>query len=262
MATSEAFETYMERIGGEKLRVHDTPFQVFSIPSPSLLIHYPKAEGCNTFSSTFFCEWLNKHQQNNTKVIHVWHDRWIAQPQLITYRIQSLLGKNKRVFARQTEVVRLDKKTADSFLNQYHLQGSTNAYYKLGLMHQNQLIAVATFSKARTMYDGPVYYRSYELERFVTNPQLNVVGGLSKLLKYFCELTSAKHIMTYADRDWSDGNSYLKIGFKLHEVTPPQLFWIDTTTQQRFFAKEIQSENEGLIPVYNTGSLKFIWDNR
>ncbi len=262
MATNESFETYIKRIGGKKIESDDTPFQVFSISSSSLLIHYPNAKNNAAISPTFFCDWLNTHQKDGIKIIHVWHDRWATQPELIINRIQSLLGKNKRVFARQTEVVRLDKKTADSFLNQHHLQGSTQAYYKLGLMHQHELIAVATFSKARTMYDGPVYYRSYELERFATNPQLNVVGGLSKLIKHFCELTSAKHIMTYADRDWSDGNSYLKIGFKLHELTSPQLFWVDKETQQRFFAKEIEEKNETLLPVYNTGSLKFIWDNR
>jgi hypothetical protein len=167
----------------------------------------------------------------------------------------------KKIHARKTDIVKLNKLQAGDFLNQYHLQGSTSAYYKYGLIHEGELVAVATFSKARTMYDGPVYYRSYELERFASKAGINIVGGLSKLFQHFIKTNHVKHIMTYADRDWSTGESYLKIGFKLIEETHPQCFYIDETTITRFTESQILTPNNKL-KIYNSGSLKFIWDNR
>jgi hypothetical protein len=67
--------------------------------------------------------------------------------------------------------------------------------------------------------------------------------------------------MTYADRDWSTGESYLKIGFKLIEETPPQSFCIDETTLARYTDKQILAANNN-VKTYNSGSLKFVWDNR
>ena len=43
----------------------------------------------------------------------------------------------------------------------------------------------------------------------------NVIGGASKLLSYFIKQYKPKKIISYADRRWSDGNLYKKIGFNL-----------------------------------------------
>ncbi len=50
-------------------------------------------------------------------------------------------------------------------------------------------------------------YRSYEMVRFANVTGVTVTGGLSKLIKAFAEEVKPDDIMTYVDREWSDGKA-------------------------------------------------------
>ena len=52
-----------------------------------------------------------------------------------------------------------------------------------------------------------------------------MIGGASKLLSYFIKQYKPKKIISYADRRWSDGNLYKKIGFNLVNLTHPSYFY-------------------------------------
>lgn len=260
---ADLFHQFMLQIGAVKHVTHASPFAMYMIEERKIILHFIDL---NTYKNQqlpddFFVNLSHKTSTINHHVIHVWEDIWIHKTDLVKARIQSIIGQAKKIHARQTEVVRIDKQQAQLFLNQNHLQGVTSAYYKFGLMFKEELVAVATFSKARTMYDGPVYYRSYELERFASKAGTNVVGGLSKLLQHFIKSNHAQHIMTYADRDWSTGESYLKVGFNWVEETAPQVFYIDELNQSRITENQI-TNSQNKIKIHNAGSIKFVYDNR
>lgn len=259
----ELFSGFMQQIGAQKHVTHASPFAMYIFEERKLIIHFIdlNTHKNQNLPDSFFSNLSRKTNIIHHHVIHVWEDIWIHKTELVKLRIQSIIGLAKKIHARQTEVIRINKQQTQGFLNQHHLQGATSAYYKLGLMFKNELVAVATFSKARTMYDGPVYYRSYELERFASKGGTNIVGGLSKLMQHFIKINQVQHLMTYADRDWSTGEGYLKIGFKLVEETPPQVLFIDELSFMRYSNKQI-TNLEHKIKIHNAGSLKFVWDNR
>jgi hypothetical protein len=62
----------------------------------------------------------------------------------------------------------------------------------------------------------------WELSRFAT--KASIVGGASKLLKYFIRNYNPKAIISYADRRWSVGNLYEQIGFKCTGTSSPS-YW-------------------------------------
>lgn len=83
--------------------------------------------------------------------------------------------------------------------------------------------------------------------------------------------------MNYADRNWSDRNSYLKTGFQLQGIMPAQEFWPSPKDNLRlathrltpnmlagFAADPTPSDlpsfltQKGYIRVYNAGNLKYI----
>lgn len=74
--------------------------------------------------------------------------------------------------------------------------------------------------------------------------------------------------MTYADRDWSDGQRFEKIGFEIREHTPPQTFWIDRKTRLRYTAYDLPESYQlmsdaalwesGFRKIANSGSLKLV----
>ncbi|MBP9688409.1 MAG: hypothetical protein KBE91_02270 [Bacteroidia bacterium] len=258
-----SFEQYMFSINAILFASKQTPFTLYKLEQHNIIIQFIRIEEFkNTaISLNFFTNFAEQFVTQKYKVINIWEDVWKLKPEQVKQRIKSLLGFSQKIHARQTQVVRLNKLQASTFLRLNHLQGDTNAYYKFGLKFNDEIVAVATFSKARTMYDGPVYYRSFELERFANKLGLNVVGGFSKLISNFILTTHAKHIMTYADCDWSTGESYLKLGFNLIEKSPPNIFFLNENTLARVAEKQ-ENKAASFLKIWNAGSLKFVLDKR
>ena len=171
--------------------------------------------------------------------IHIDEDLWKTRPKALLSRIATLYGKAERSYARQAVVARIDKKTAMEFQEEHHLQGAVAGKYRYGLFKEGELLAVAVFSGLRKMRHTE-NYRSIELIHFCQKDQHLVIGGLSKLLAAMINDFSPNDIMTYVDRDWSEGDKFESIGFKIIEVTKPQLFKVNKTT----FKREIIKQNE------------------
>ncbi|MDR0692626.1 MAG: hypothetical protein LBF69_06275, partial [Prevotellaceae bacterium] len=183
----------------------------------------------------YFQELSIRYEQQGVRLIQLWEDVWNRQRNIVEARIHALFGNTARIFARHTTAARIDKTTLDGFLMQNHLHGSPRAKYKYGLYRRNTLVAAASFSARRPMLYHPEPYDSYELIRFANLASHTVVGGLSKLLAQFIRELHPGDIMTYADRDWSAGQSYEKLGFTFTANTPPQAFLIHPNEQIRYY---------------------------
>ncbi len=193
--------------------------------------------------------------------VNLWEDIWLQRKMQVMGRIDSILGLNKRIHARKTNVVSITQEQADVFLEANHLQGSVKARYKFALMEGEKMVAVATFSNLRLMRHVREGYRSAELVRFAALLGYTVVGGFTKVLQHFIEIQHPDDIMSYADRDWSLGHAYEKSGFKLLEVTPPLDILLDKANLLRHFPHRLSAEqlNSGdYLRIFNTGNLKYL----
>jgi hypothetical protein len=216
-----------------------------------LIIHLVSLN--NKFTPQHLIGLQEKYCQEGIKLIHLWEDLWQSKPDQVLARIKSLLGKNIRIHGRKTKVFKIAKPVADSFLIENHLQGSVSSRYKIGLFEKDELVAVATFSALRKM-NHTENYKSAELIRFAVKAGYSITGGLSKLIAFFAEMHKPNDLMTYADRDWSAGAAYSKLGFIQTAVLEPQIYVLDENLS-RLLKKDHQiSTGE----VFNTGSLKFI----
>jgi hypothetical protein len=181
---------------------------------------------------------------------------------LIVRRIVSRAKNDKRIYARNTVVARIDKRTSLQFLVEHHLQTALPGKYRYGLYEQGELVAVAVFSGGRRMLDKDEDYRSFELLRFCNKTGINVIGGLSKLIKAFCNDFSPGDIMTFTDRDWSQHSSLEKIGFVAKEITAPINFWITGTKRYTYRntdeLKVFREQFPHGFPKENMGSIKMI----
>ncbi len=152
------------------------------------------------------------------KLIHIFEHEWINKQELIKNKLKAILGINQiSIGARKCLIKEISSKEKDDFLNKYHIQGKDISSIKLGLFHHNELIAVMTFGKPR-------FNKNYnwELIRYATSK--HVIGGAGKLLSYFKKHYNGS-IITYADRRWSQGNMYKKLGFKLINKSTPNYCW-------------------------------------
>lgn len=186
-------------------------------------------------------------------------DYLVNSRQKLCGMILSQLKMNQKIFARKCDVKKVEKADAEIFFNQHHLLGATGSAYNLGLFYEGELVALASFSKGRKMNRLAAHERSFELIRFCNKTGLTVTGGLSRLLKSFFELKEAGDIMTYVDKQFSDGQSFMKAGFTLHSEKVAQQFLIHRKT---FVRKLYQGEKYDVLKFYlseNAGSIKMVY---
>ncbi len=100
--------------------------------------------------------------------------------------------------------------------------------------------------------------QSFELIRFCCKSGITITGGLSKLMKHFFEEKKAGDIMTYVDKQFSNGDSFAKAGFKKHSETPPLSFLVNKKTFERIAFKEDFDEKQ-FYKTQNAGNIKMIY---
>lgn len=198
-------------------------------------------------------------------------DRWRKQKVLMQTRLLAHLELFSQAFARNCEVRKIDKIQAKTFLNENHSYGYAACRYCYGLFQKRatghnesqrtgKLLAVATFSNARTWMKGEQVIRSYEWTRYASLPDLRINGGMGKVLKMFIKEVRPDDIMSYADLEWSEGNVYRALGFKTETDKKAVDFIIDRQTWERVPIRSGRAEScirTDNLYFRNFGSKKF-----
>jgi hypothetical protein len=238
-----------------------TPFTTLYVAEKGIVLHLitVDAEKLRQCPKGFFAQWADAAEAQQLRAIQVGEDVWEAKRSIVLSQLVSLAGQSAKIFARNTVAQRITKPEADDFLNRYHLSGSPTARYKYGLFVKKTgtLVGVATFSAPRKFNRDGKEYRSYELIRYAGINGANITGGLSKALNAFIEEVQPDDIMTYADRCWWTGESYLPLGFEWVENTPPQTCWLKPYDWVRY--PEYQKpDGGGYLELENAGNRKFL----
>jgi len=197
------------------------------------------------------------------KLMHIYSDEWEYKKNICKSMIKNRLGLCNKVFARKCKLKQIDKKGFSTFMNDNHISGSVNSSVRLGLYFNEELILVIGFRKPRQKK----WKGYYEISRFATKLDYVVVGGLSKLLKFFKNQVSSK-IMTYADRRFGEGLGYEKVGFKYYGDSGIDYWYSDGRNRyDRFIIKTDGEMTErekaadmGLYKVWGCGSNIWVLD--
>lgn len=168
------------------------------------------------------------------QLIHIFEDEWENKPEIVKSRLLNILGKTtNKIYARKCEIKEVPTKEATDFLDKNHIQGRLGASVKIGLYYENSLVSLMTFGKFRKNLGREHEEGCYELLRFCNLLDTTVVGGASKLLKYFEKVFTPKKIISYADRRWSQGNLYKALGFDLVSQSKPNYFYFLSQSKGR-----------------------------
>jgi len=211
-------------------------------------------------------------EKQGIQLIHIFEDEWETKQQIVKSRLRQILGcQVSKVYARQTEVREVPPTEARLFLQRTHIQGAVGATVRLGLYYEDKLVALMTFGKPRICLGRKTFEEGeWELLRFCTELDTTVVGGASKLLKYFEKHYSPNKVFSYADRRWSQGGLYTQLGFTLASKTRPNYFYVKNGKRYnrfKFRKSELSGRGEtehekvlntGYLRIYDCGSLKFI----
>lgn len=164
----------------------------------------------------------------NIRIIHIWEDDWKYKKEIVCSRINNILNKSLLIYARKCEVLEIvDNKEVSEFMESNHLQGKVNSKVKLGLYNNSKLVSVMTFGSLRKNLGRSNIVDNYELLRFCNLKNISVIGGASKLLKFFIKNYNPNNIISYASIDWSDGKLYTNLGFDFVHKTRPNYFYFN-----------------------------------
>lgn len=159
-------------------------------------------------------------------LIHIFEDEWNNSEDLVRNKLKYLLGfEDEKIYARKTEVREISFQDKQEFLDLYHIQGSDVSSKYMGLFSDDELVSVMTFSKKRIITNQAHEEGSWELSRFASSKQ--VVGGASKLFKYFIKHNNPKEVISYSDLRWTNPfkkSVYESMGFEEVSTSEPN-YW-------------------------------------
>lgn len=217
----------------------------------------------------------NYFSEKNIRIIHIWEDDWSEKKEILKSQIRNWLGVNKeKVFARKCEIkVITDSKVVRKFLDNNHIQGWIRTTLNLGLFHEEELVSLMTFDHSegrKTMTEN-----EWNLSRFCNKSNSNIVGGASKLLNHFIKKWKPSRIISFADKEWSLGELYFKLGFKQISESKPNYKYVvnkKRINKQRFKKSNLVSEGfdsskseseimheRNIYRVWDCGQIKFLY---
>lgn len=157
------------------------------------------------------------------KLIHIMEDEWFLSNEIVKEKIRNILKINDKpsVYARKCEIKEISTKQKNEFLNKNHIQGEDKSNVKLGAFYEERLVSVMTFSKnIKANKEKGVF----ELKRFASDIDYNVVGMFSKFISYFKKNYEFSSMFSFLDIRWNcdeKNNVYNKNGFILTRTTNP-----------------------------------------
>ena len=225
--------------------------------------HLNKTIGCNN---------------NNIDLIHIFEDEWLYKPEIVKSIINTKLDINvNKIYGRKCSIKIIDNKEAKPFLNNNHIQGKINSKVNIGLYYNEELVSLMTFGYKRISLGSKHKKNEWELLRFCNKLNTKVVGGASKLFKFFINEYKPSNILYYSDNRYFNGNMYQQLGFEFVSNTVPNYFYvIKDKRYHRYNFRKDKLIKEGFNPnktekeimlerkihrIYDCGNKKWLWNN-
>ena len=240
------------------------------IPSKNIAIEY-----CGLYwhselagkTKNYHLNKLKLCEEKGFRLITIFEDELVNNTDLVFSRLRNILYKESSVvlYARKCVIAEITTKEAKDFCNENHIQGyGSGSCVKIGAFYDDDLVSVMTFSKpslakGSKSSDG----LDWELHRFCSKIDTRIVGIASKMLKYFENTYQWERIFSYADRRWSVGGVYDKIGFDFTGYINPNYWYIRKQSRiHRFALRKTHSDPKNITEwdIRRSQGWNRIWD--
>lgn len=213
--------------------------------------------------------------------IYVFEDEWLYKREIVESRVRNALGITPhKIFARKCKIKEVTYEVAKIFLEENHLQGKITGTNYIGLFEGERMVSIMVFGKLRKNLGNVSKENEYELLRFCSVLDTNVVGAAGKLFEYFVKTYSPGRIISYSDNRWGNGVFYEKIGMKFSHLTQKNYYYVDELRRRRenrfSYRKDVlvslgfdknKTEREimcerGFARIYDFGCRVYVWDKQ
>lgn len=228
-------------------------------------------------NNTYHINKTNNCKLKDVNLIHIFEDEWEFKKDIVKSIIKSRLHiHDVIVYGRKCIVKEISSREYREFVDNNHIQGHVNSSIKIGLYYNEELVSVMSFGSLRKALGSKKENGHYEMLRFCNKLNYLVVGGASKLFKYFIKKYNPLKVTSFSDIRYFTGDLYSKLGFNYVSTTRPNYYYItdylkrenrfkfrkDILVSQGFDPKKSESQimrDRGIPKIYDCGNKKWIW---
>lgn len=211
-------------------------------------------------------------KEKGVSLIHIFEDEWLNKKEICKSIIRNNLGfSSKKFYGRKLTYSECAFDIVKEFFNNNHIQGFVPAQKYCVLLDSTGVVrAAASFSLNRLKKDN-----TWELVRYCSALDTNVIGGLSKVVKNFMRGNGVNRLISYCCLRWFSGEGYSQAGFTGLGVTPISYFYTNKQTRYSRYSttkKKLKTllpnfddrltetknmEAAGFLKIYDCGNLLF-----
>jgi hypothetical protein len=211
------------------------PFELdIVLPDKKLAIEYNGLFWHNEYSGKDKYYHFNKTESCESKdyqLIHIFEDEWRDNQADIKDIIKSKLGIfDKKIYARQCYI---KEEIYENIIN-------------IKLYHNDEILYIMNIEKKD---------KCYEIINYDSVLNIQVIGGFSKLLKYFERKYKPESIKFIYDRKYGNGDLFYKSGFKEKKLIKPDYWFVKN--KKRYLKNQIKSKDIE-FKIYDCGKKVFI----
>lgn len=254
----------------QRVRKIIPPYELdFYIPKYNLAIE------CNgTYWHSYYKNNDKKYHYNKSKLceekgirlIHIWEYEWNNERQrsILQNIIKNALNKNiTKIYARKCKVVIKQSKEMKDFFNQNNVQGFRSGKFSICLEYNNEIVMAYQMGSA---FFGKGKYE-WEVIRGATKLGYTVIGGASKIWKYFIDTYKPKSCVYYIDYNYFNGNSlknlpkmkFIKTQLSFKNYYKKENIVRNRNPKKHKEIKELEDQNL-VIPIYNAGTKVYVYE--
>jgi hypothetical protein len=216
-------------------------------------------------------------EQLSIRLIQLWDCEWNRKKDICKEIILFALGRiNKRLFARKCEIKQVPSHDANVFLENNHIQGGCSASFRAGLFYEGMLVGIQCFQAPN---EGGTSKSAWLVARTAFMRGVQVLGGISRMFKYFIETVNPDIVVDYTDRRLFVASGHYAMGFQKAGTTKVCNYLTDGAGLysrrhyrhwgKRHFRHKMpwddnlsdteNLENNGWFWVWDCGKIKNVW---
>lgn len=220
---------------------------------PDSKYHYNKSKMC---------------EEKGIRLIHIYEYEWNNERQrpILENIIKNALGINEhKIYARNCKIEVKESREMKEFFNRNNIQGFRGGKFAICLVDKKTREVYMAYMMGKAYFGKGKY--EWEVIRGATKLGYTVIGGASKIFKYFIKTYNPQNCVYYIDYNYFNGNSLKNLPNMKYIKTQPSFknYFRETgevKNRDPMHHKEItEGYKKGtILQIWNAGTKVYVWN--